>query len=75
MQVVSNESAVYYPEELSLLGKVVDQIVQSLPTDLGGPGTRMMIARDLLACFRTGERDPEVLKRAALMNATVPVAA
>jgi hypothetical protein len=75
MQVLSNESAVYYPEELSLLGKVLDQVVQSLPPDLRTPTNRTAIARNLLACSRTGERDPDVLRRAALMNSTVAVAA
>ena len=73
--MLSNESAVYYPEELSLLGKVLDQAVQSLSADLRAPDNRVAIARNLLVCFLTGERDPEVLRRAALMNSTVAVAA
>jgi hypothetical protein len=73
--VSSNESAVYYPDELSLLGKVFDQVEQSLLSDLRTPHNRAVIARNLLACFLTGERDPEVLKRVALMNSTVAVAA
>jgi hypothetical protein len=73
--VLSNEGAVFDPEELSLLGNVLDQVVQSLPPDLRTSYNRMAIARNLLAWFLTGERDPGVLTRAALMNSTVAEAA
>jgi hypothetical protein len=64
----SNESAVYYPEELSLLGRVLDQVVDSLPPNLRTPYNRVAIAKNILACSLAGERDPEVLRRAALMK-------
>jgi hypothetical protein len=70
-----NEGAVYYPEELSLLGKVLDQVMQSLPPNLRTPYNRAAIARNILACALSGERDPDVLGRAALMDSTVSVAA
>jgi hypothetical protein len=73
--MLSNESAVYYPEELALLGKVLDQVVQSLPANLRTPYNRMAIAKNILACAFTGERDPDVLGRAALMDSTVALAA
>jgi len=73
--VLSNEGAVFNPEELSLLGNVLDQVVQSLPPDLRTPYNRTAIARNLLAWFLTGERDPDALRRAALMNSTVAEAA
>jgi hypothetical protein len=72
---LSDESAVYYPEELSLLGEVLDQVVQSLPPNLRTPYNRTALARSILACASTGERDPDQLRRAALMNSKVNVAA
>jgi hypothetical protein len=75
MQVLSTEGAVYEAEDLSLLGKVFDRVVQSLPPDLRTPRNRTAIARSLLACCLTGERDPDVLARTALMNATIAAAA
>jgi hypothetical protein len=73
MQVLSG--AVYEPEDLSLLGKVFDELMQSLPPDLRTPRNRMVIARALLACCLTGERDPDVLGRTALMNSRIVAAA
>ena len=67
--------AVYEPEELSLLGKVFDEMMQSLPPDLRTPRNRMTIARSLLAGCLTGERDPDVLGRIALINARLVAAA
>ena len=71
----SDEGAVYDPEELSLLGKVLDQAVQSLPPNLRTPHNRVAIARNILDCALTGERDPAVLGRAALTNSTLSVVA
>jgi hypothetical protein len=73
--MLSDESAVYYPEELSLLGEVLDQVAQSLPPNLRTPYNRTALARSILACASTGERDPDQLRRAALMNSKVNVAA
>jgi hypothetical protein len=73
--MLSDESAIYYPEELSLLGEVLDQVVQSLPPNLRTPYNRTALARSILACASTGERDPDELRRAALMNSKVTVAA
>ena len=71
----SNEGAVFYPEELSLLGMVLDQVMRSLPPNLRTPHNRAAIAINILACALTGERDPGVLGRAALINPTVSAAA
>jgi hypothetical protein len=71
----SDEGAVFYPEDLSLLGMVMDQVMRSLPPNLRTPYNRAAIARNILACALTGERDPAVLARAALINPTVSVAA
>ena len=73
--MLSNECAVYLPEELSLLGELLDQVVQSLPPNLRTPYNRLGIARNILACACTGERNPDLLKRAALMDSTVAMAA
>jgi hypothetical protein len=72
--MLPDESAVYYPEELSLLGEVLDQVVQSLPPDLRTPYNRAVLAQNVLACASTGERDPDKLRRAAL-NSKLSVAA
>ena len=72
---MESEGAVYLPEELSLLGKVLDQVVLSLPANLRTPHNRVEIARNILALAATGERDPDVLRRAALMDSTVAAAA
>ena len=73
--MLADQSAVYYPEELALLGKVLDQVVQSLPPNLRTPYNRSAIARNILSCAHTGERDPAALRRAALMDSTVAAAA
>src|SRR5207245_1622201 len=48
--MLSDEGAVYDPEELSLLGNVLDQVMQSLPSNLRTPYNRAAIARNILAC-------------------------
>ena len=73
--MLPGECAVYGPEELSLLGNVLDQVMQSLPPNLRTPYNRTEIAKNILACACTGERDPDVLGRAALMDSTVTLAA
>ena len=65
-------SAVYYPEDLSLLGNVLDQVVQSLPPNLRTPYNRLAIARNILDCALNGERDPDVLGRAARRDGPYP---
>src|SRR5262249_55962404 len=71
----TDESAVYYPEDLSLFGDVLDQVVQSLPPNLRTPYNRNALAINILACASTGERDPDELRRAALMDSQVNAAA
>ncbi len=73
--MLSNECTVYDPEELYLLGKVLDHVVQSLPPNLRTPYNRVEIARNILACALTGERNPDLLGRAALMASADAVAA
>jgi hypothetical protein len=73
--MLPNESAVYYPEELSLFGKVLDLVMRSLPPNMRTPYNRVAIAKNILACAATGERDPDELRRAALTDWKVTVAA
>lgn len=64
----TDESAVYYPEELVLLGSILDEVVQSLPLNLRTPYNRAALAQNILACAATGERNPDELRRAAFMD-------
>lgn len=73
--MLPTQSAVYDPEELSLLGQVLDETVQSLPVRMRTPSNRVEIARNILACAARGERDPVELELAALTNLKVTVAA
>ncbi len=70
-----DQNAVYYPEELALLGSVLDQVVQSLPVNLQTAYNRRALAQNILACAATGERDPDELRRAAFMVPRVSAAA
>jgi hypothetical protein len=72
--MLPDQSAVYYPEELSLLGQILDQAVQSLPLSMRTPQNRAAIAKNILACAATGERDPIELGLAALIDLKVTVA-
>ena len=71
----TDESTVYYPEELALLGRILDQVMQSLPPNLRTPDNRNALALNILACASTGERDPDELRRAAFMDRKVSAAA
>jgi hypothetical protein len=71
----SDQSAVYYPEELALFGKILDQVLQSLPPDLRTPYNRTTLAMTILACASRGERDPAELRRAALTDSKIIAAA
>src|SRR6266511_1183664 len=74
-QCLPDQSDVYYSEELSLLGQILDQAVQSLPLSMRTPQNRAAIAKNILACAATGERDAIELRLAALINLKVTVAA
>jgi hypothetical protein len=73
--MLPGESAVYYPEELALFGTILDQVMESLPEDLQTLTNRTALAANILACASTGERDPDELRRAALMDSKVRAAA
>src|SRR4029077_15905118 len=73
--MLREQSIVYDPEELSLLGRILDQVLESLPVAMRTPNNRTEIAKSLLACGATGERDPNKLKRAATIDLKVSTAA
>ena len=73
--MLRERSVVYYPEELSLLGHVLDQAIKSLPAAMRTPYNRTEIARNILACAATGERDPIELELAATIDLKVSTAA
>ncbi|WJR79620.1 hypothetical protein [Bradyrhizobium sp. NP1] len=73
--MLAGQSAVYEPEELSLLGQVLDEAVRALPASLRTARHRTEIARNILACAATGERDPVELELAGLINLKVTAAA
>jgi len=73
--MLPDECSVYYPEELSLFGTILDKVIQALPANLRTSYNRTALAMNILACASTGERDPDELRRAALMDSKVRVAA
>jgi hypothetical protein len=73
--MLRERSVIYGPEELSLLGHILDQAIESLPAAMRTPRTRMEIARNILARAATGERDPIELGLAATINLKVSTAA
>jgi hypothetical protein len=46
--MLREQSIVYYPEELSLLGHILDQVLESLPVAMRTPYNRTEIAKILL---------------------------
>ena len=52
----ANQGAVYYPEDLSLLGEVLDRIVESLPPKMRTRANLAEIAKNILVC--AAQRDP-----------------
>ena len=53
--MLRKRSAVYEPEELSLLGSIFDQSVAALPAAMRTPANRMEIARIILGRATAGE--------------------
>jgi len=62
----SPQGVVFDPEELSLLGRVFDQAIASLPSSMRTPAKTMEIAKIILERAVAGERDPIKLEFAAL---------
>jgi hypothetical protein len=75
LSMLRERSVVYCPEELSLLGHILDQAIESLPAAMRTPYNRTEIARNILACAAAGERDPIELELAASVDLKVSTAA
>jgi hypothetical protein len=59
---------IYAPEELMLFRRVFESALASLPVKMRTDRNRSWLARNLLACAATGERDPVELRIAALID-------
>ena len=64
-QTAASPTVAYLPEELSLLGQVLDAAVEALPPALRTASNRMAIARNIFRLAATGVRDPLQLQLAA----------
>lgn len=62
---MGEQDAVYYPEDLALLGGVFDHVIASLPATMRTEANRAEIAKNILKHAAAGERDPVELERAA----------
>ena len=61
---------VFQPEELSLFRNIFDEAVSDLPPQMRTPVNQARIAKQILDCAATGERDPMELRVAAALNDT-----
>jgi hypothetical protein len=59
--MLRERSAVYEPEELSLLGSIFDQSVAALPAAMRTPANRTEIAKIILRRAAAGELEREAL--------------
>ena len=58
--------AAFDPETVSLLGAVLEQAIAALPADHRSQGRKTLLASKILSAASAGERDPVVLRAAAL---------
>jgi hypothetical protein len=65
---MSGSGSIYAPEELSMLRRVMDEVVGSLPVPLRTPVSKAKIAKHILDRAASGERDPNQLRSAALAD-------
>ena len=65
---MSGTGSTYGPEELSMLRRVMDEVVGTLPEALRTPVAKARIAKRLLDRAAAGERDPIELRLAALAD-------
>jgi hypothetical protein len=68
--MVDEQSVVYDPGELTLLGHILDHA-----TDMQTASNRTEIAKTLLACAASGQRDPIELQRAIRIDLEISTAA
>ena len=69
-----NSAGIYAPEELLLFRRIFENAFGSLPAAMRTSENRSRIARSILECAATGERDPVELRIAALMELQVSAA-
>jgi hypothetical protein len=72
--MIGNRSGVYSPEELLLFRRIFEHALATLPVVMRGSENRMRIARNILECAATGERDPAELRIIALVDLRVSAA-
>ena len=70
-----NRSGMYTPEELLLLRRVFENALATVPVMMRTSENQMRIARNILECAATGERDPAELRIVALVDLRVSAAA
>jgi len=61
---------IFQPEELDLFRYIFDEAVSDLPAQMRTPVNQARIAKQILDCAATGERDPMELRTAAAINDT-----
>jgi hypothetical protein len=59
---------VFQPEELRLFRYIFDEAVSNLPAQMRTPVNQAFIAKQILDCAATGERDPMELRIAAALH-------
>jgi hypothetical protein len=62
------DERIYAPEELMLFRRIFENALASLPVAMRTDRNRSRLARNLLVCAATGERDPVELRIAALID-------
>jgi hypothetical protein len=67
-----NHGAIFQPEDLQLLRWVFEGAVKDLPVSMRSSPRRSQIAKNILDCAATGERDPVELKIAGLSGIDHP---
>ncbi len=65
---MDNRSAAYQTEDLMLFRRIFDECLRGLPADKRTAIHRARIAKQLLDCAATGERNPIELRVAAIAD-------
>ena len=69
---MDNRSASYQTDDLKLFRRIFDECLKGLPADQRTALHQARIAKQLLACAATGERNPAGLRVAAIADLTTP---
>ena len=72
--MLGDRSGIFAPEELLLFRRIFENAVGSLPAVMRTSENRSRIARNILECAATGERDPVELRLAAVFDLRVAAA-